>query len=63
MADKIVTNWLGMPIARESTVDGKTTVTTWTGSLLGFTTAAGTFTPIGTPVSRQPETGLLFPKK
>ena len=61
--DKIITDWVGNPIGRESKDGDKTVVTTWTGEQLGTADDKGTRDFIGKPLSPQNAPDILLKKK
>ena len=59
MAEQIISDYLGNPIARFSTVGSKTVVTDWLGNPLGTADVNGTYDNLGKPISHQNVPGLL----
>lgn len=51
MSDKVVTDFLGRPLAVVKKMGDKTTVTDWTGKPLGTADKGGTRDFIGKPIS------------
>lgn len=60
MANEIVTDWLGNPVARLSKNGDKTVVTDWKGNPLGTADDKGTRDFLGVPLSPQNNPGILI---
>ena len=60
MADEIITDWLGNPIARLIKTGDKTVVTDWLGTPLGTADSNGTRDFLGNTISPQNAPGLLI---
>ena len=61
MGPKVKTDWIGRPIAIETTdQNGRTKVTSWVGKPLGDADDKGTRDFIGRPISAQRAPGMLY---
>ena len=64
MPDKIITDFFGNPIGRISEdSNGKKTVTSWTGEVLGTSDEHGTRDFFGNPVSNDDVPDILLPRQ